>query len=100
MSKKLINTLKYGSGKTKRKIYLMFGILAAGAVLTVIALVFGNALMGLAAFLVIFIDLMIYILPIFIIEDEIKKNFKDLEPEEYSKFSKILILELTVISKL
>ena len=59
MPKKLINTLKYGSGKTKRKIYLMFGILAAGVVLTVTALVLGNALMGLAAFLILFIDGMI-----------------------------------------
>ena len=56
MPKKLINTLKYGSGKTKRKIYLMMGILAAGVILTIVALVFGNAMMGLAAFLVMFID--------------------------------------------
>lgn len=56
MPKKLINTLKYGSGKTKRKIYLMMGILAAGVVLTLLAVVYGNALMGLAAFLVVFID--------------------------------------------
>ncbi len=56
MPKKLINTLKYGSGKTKRKIYLMMGILAAGVVLTLLAVFFGNALMGLAAFLVMFVD--------------------------------------------
>lgn len=56
MPKKLINTLKYGSGRTKRKLYLMFGFLAAGVVLTVIALIFGNMMLGLAAFLVIFID--------------------------------------------
>ena len=56
MPKKLINTLKYGSGKTKRKIYLMMGILAAGVVLTLLAVIFGNVLMGLAAFLVMFID--------------------------------------------
>ena len=56
MPKKLINTLKYGSGKTKRKIYLMMGILAAGVVLTLLAVFLGNALMGLAAFLVMFID--------------------------------------------
>lgn len=56
MLKKLINTLKYGSKKTKRKIYLLLGILAVGVAFTVIALVFQNAMMGLAAFLVIFID--------------------------------------------
>ena len=56
MPKKLINTLKYGRGKTKRKIYLMMGILAAGVVLTLLAVFLGNALMGLAAFLVMFVD--------------------------------------------
>lgn len=56
MPKKLINTLKYGSGKTKRKIYLMLGILLIGVVLTVIALVLGNLMLGLAAFVVLFID--------------------------------------------
>ena len=34
----------------------MLGILAAGVVLTVIALLYENALMGIAAFLVIFVD--------------------------------------------
>lgn len=56
MPKKLLNTLKYGNGKTKRKIYLMLGILAAGVVLTLTALILGNLMIGLAAFLVIFID--------------------------------------------
>jgi len=56
MPKKLLNTLKYGSGKTKAKLYLMFGILAAGVVLAVIALVLGNVMLGLAAFVAIFID--------------------------------------------
>ena len=56
MPKKLLNTLKYGNGKTKRKIYLMLGILVTGVVLTLIALIFGNLMIGLAAFLVIFID--------------------------------------------
>ena len=59
MPGKLINTLKYGSSRTKRKIYLMFGILAAGVILTVAALVLGNELLGLAAFIVIFVDGMI-----------------------------------------
>lgn len=56
MPGKLINTLKYGSSRTKRKIYMMFGILATGAVLTVAAIIYGNEFLGLAAFLVIFID--------------------------------------------
>ena len=56
MPKKLLNTLKYGNGKTKRKIYLMLGILVTGVVLTLLALIFGNLMIGLAAFLVIFID--------------------------------------------
>ena len=56
MPKKLINTLKYGSRRTKAKLYLMFGILAAGVVLEVTALVLGNVLLGLAGFVVIFMD--------------------------------------------
>lgn len=56
MSKKLLNTLKYGNKKTKTKLYLMFGILAMGAVLAVTALALGNMMLGIAAFLVIFID--------------------------------------------
>ncbi len=56
MAGKLINTLKYGSSRTKRKIYLMFGILAAGVVLAVTALLRGNEMLGLAAFMVVFVD--------------------------------------------
>ncbi len=59
MPKKLLNTLKYGSRKTKQKLYLMFGILLAGVVLAVIALLLGNLLLGVAAFLLIFIDVLI-----------------------------------------
>lgn len=59
MPKKLINTLKYGSRKTKGKLYLMFGVLAAGVVLEVLALVLGNTLLGMAGFIVIFVDGMI-----------------------------------------
>lgn len=59
MPKKLINTLKYGSRRTKGKLYLMFGILAAGVILEVLALVFGNMLLGMAGFIVIFVDGMI-----------------------------------------
>jgi len=56
---KLINTLKYGSSRTKRKIYLMFGILALGVILVVAALILGNELVGLGAFVVVFVDGMI-----------------------------------------
>ena len=56
MPKKLLNTLKYGSGKTKRKIYLMFGILSAGVILTIVSLILGNVMLGLIAFAVIFAD--------------------------------------------
>ena len=56
MPGKLINTLKYGSSRTKRKIYLMFGILAIGVILTVASIMMENEFLGLAAFLVIFID--------------------------------------------
>ena len=56
MPKKLLNTLKYGNGKTKRKIYLMLGILLAGVLLTLVALILGNIMLGIAAFLVLFID--------------------------------------------
>ena len=56
MAGKLINTLKYGSSRTKRKIYLLFGVLAVGVVLTTAALIVGNAMLGLLAFTVIFVD--------------------------------------------
>ena len=56
---KLLNTLKYGIDRTKRKIYLMLGILAAGVVLALVSLVLGNFLLGLAAFMVLFVDGMI-----------------------------------------
>lgn len=56
MPKKLINTLKYGSGRTKQKIYLMFSILAVGVALSVVALVLGNLMLGLTAFAILFVD--------------------------------------------
>ncbi len=56
MPKKLLNTLKYGNRKTKQKIYLMLGILVVGVVLILGALLLENLMLGLAAFLVIFID--------------------------------------------
>ncbi len=56
MQKRLWNTLKYGNRKTKKKLYLMLGILLAGVVLAVVALLFQNLLLGFAAFLLIFID--------------------------------------------
>lgn len=56
MSGKLINTLKYGNSKTKRKLYLLLGILALGAVLTIAALMLGNMVLGLTAFAILFAD--------------------------------------------
>jgi len=56
MANKLLNTLKYGSGKTKRKLYLMLGILALGVVLTLAALILGNITLGFVAFIILFID--------------------------------------------
>ncbi len=56
MPKKLLNTLKYGNGKTKRKLYLMFGILAAGVILAVMSFVLGSIAIGFTAFIIIFID--------------------------------------------
>ena len=56
MVDKLWNTLKYGSGKTKKKIYLMLGILAAGVILTIASLIFANIILGSAAFMIILID--------------------------------------------
>ena len=56
MQKKLINTLKYGNGKTKRKLYLMLGILAAGVVMTVTALILSSVLLGTIAFCIVFVD--------------------------------------------
>ena len=53
MSKKLINTLRYGNGKTKLKLYLMLGILTSGILLTVIAVILGSILFGMVALLVI-----------------------------------------------
>ncbi len=56
MPKKLINTLKYGSTKTKGKLYLMFGILAVAVVLEVLAIIFGNIFLGMIGFIIIFVD--------------------------------------------
>jgi hypothetical protein len=56
MPKKLLNTLKYGSARTKGKIYLMLGVLALGVVLIMTALLLGNIMIGLIAFIVMFID--------------------------------------------
>ena len=56
MIKKLWNTLKYGSSRTKRKIYLMLGILLIGMILAIAAFVFENVIFGLAAIVVILID--------------------------------------------
>jgi len=56
MLNKLIDTLKYGSVHTKRKLYLMFGGLLAGIILAVLTLVFGNFVIGLLGFVVLLVD--------------------------------------------
>jgi len=56
MLKKLINTLKYGSRKTKQKLYLMVGVLSAGMLLAVVAGILGSILLGLLAFGLIFVN--------------------------------------------
>lgn len=56
MPGKLINTLKYGNKKTKRKLYLLAGILAVGTVLIIVALMLGSMALGMAAFAIIFAD--------------------------------------------
>ncbi len=61
MPKKLINTLKYGSRKTKQKLYLMLFFLLLGLVLLGVALIFQNLLLGAGAFLLLFIDGMIFL---------------------------------------
>lgn len=56
MLMKLINTLKYGSAKTKRKLYLMLVFLAAGVGFLIASIVLGNELFGLIAFFIILVD--------------------------------------------
>ncbi len=56
MLKKLINTLKYGSIKTKQKLYTMIGFLVVGIGLLVTAIVLGNLVIGIFSFVIIFVD--------------------------------------------
>lgn len=56
MPDKLLNTLKYGSAETKRKIYLMLGLLAGGVIMALVALIFGKLTLGLVASAIIFVD--------------------------------------------
>ena len=56
MLKKLLDTLKYGSGHTKRKLYLMIGALVAGVVLLILAFALSNFVLGLLGFVVLFVD--------------------------------------------
>lgn len=56
MAGKIINTLKYGDKRTKGKLYLMFGILAAGAVGLILSLFLASIVLGVAAFLALLVD--------------------------------------------
>lgn len=53
---KLINTLKYGSFKTKRKLYLMLAFFVVGIGFLIAAVVLRNKLFALIAFIVILVD--------------------------------------------
>ena len=56
MLEKLINTLKYGSVKTKRKIYTILGFFIVGIGLLIASIVLSNWIFGILAAAVIFID--------------------------------------------
>lgn len=56
MAGKIINTLKYGDRKTKGKLYLLFGILAAGVVVLLLALILSSMALGVLAFLALLVD--------------------------------------------
>lgn len=56
MAGKIINTLKYGDKKTKRKLYFLSGILAAGVVVLLLALVLSSMALGVLAFLALLVD--------------------------------------------
>ena len=56
MFKKLLDTLKYGSSHTKRKLYLLLGALLAGSVLLLLAFVLHNPVLGLLGFVVLLTD--------------------------------------------
>ena len=61
MAGKIINTLKYGDKRTKGKLYLMFGVLAAGAVGVVLSLFLASVVLGVAAFFALLVDGLILI---------------------------------------
>jgi len=56
MWNKIIDTLKYGSGHTKRKLYLWAGTLAVGIILVILAFVFDSFVLGLLGFVALLID--------------------------------------------
>ena len=56
MAGKIINTLKYGDKRTKGKLYLLFGILAAGAVGLILSLFLASVALGVAAFFALLVD--------------------------------------------
>lgn len=55
MFKKLVNTLKYGSGKTRLKLWLIIGGIAIGVTGMLFALAFGIFLLGFVSFFMLFI---------------------------------------------
>jgi len=56
MLNKIIDTLKYGSGHTRRKLFLMLAALFAGVILLISAFVAGNFVCGLLGFVVLLTD--------------------------------------------
>ena len=56
MLNKIIDTLKYGSGHTRRKLFLMLAALCAGVILLISAFVAGNFVCGLLGFVVLLTD--------------------------------------------
>lgn len=61
MAGKIRNTLKYGDKRTKGKLYLMFGMLAAGVLLLFVSLLTTSLLLGIVAFLALFTDVLVLI---------------------------------------
>lgn len=56
MFEKILDTLKYGSGHTKRKLYLLAGAFLVGIVLMIAAFALSNFVLGLVGFVVLLID--------------------------------------------
>lgn len=81
MAGKIINTLKYGDKRTKGKLYLMFGILAAGAVGLILSLFLASVALGVAAFFALLVDGLILMNTAFGTKEISMKQEK--KPKEY-----------------